>query len=674
MTAHDVTMGAPAGWQPLRGPGLHGLVHGDESLLSDLRVVWTTHGFRDLDAMLDVLSRGGVATMPDLVIVWDPIGDPGRVVVRGHGYAVLHTSEGRVEVRHSGRMPWRDMDIPSDVTAIEVRTEYVPVEPAAPRSERSTANGSAAVHGEPDMAEVPGSTVSGASWEPQEIPGRHAYDWPAESEEYAARPESGGVSPPPDAPVHREELDHEPVREAPVWGAEADEAPVWGAEADEAPVQEAPVQEAPVHEPVAHEAGVDEAPSSEEARDHDVPADDEPGDEVPAPWEPRQDERTSPADASAPEQGAVDEPEEPPPGGTEPARRPPTEVIEVPDDWMREYRAHEEPAHEEPAHEEPAHEEPAHEEPAHEEPAHEEAGAYREPAGDEPRPSDEPAGPEPAGQEPAHQGRPSDWWFEPPSEAQSEAQPEPEPEFPPGPPSPDVIAPVPWNTGARSFWPRAEEIPEPPAAPRQESRTEPAVEQPAEPPVHAPSVHESRHQDVSAPDPAAQGSTAEEAPSAAEESFGPRVLAVRCPAQHLNRPELRECRFCRRDIPPQEPIDVRRPDLGVLRLSTGDVIPLDRGVLLGRSPRLTGDQDPRWPPHLVRVPSPQNDISRTHVEVLIDGWDVVIRDLNSTNGTTLRPPGRPPLRLRPAEEHVIRPGAVFTLAEQVSVSFEPPTQ
>ena len=63
-----------------------------------------------------------------------------------------------------------------------------------------------------------------------------------------------------------------------------------------------------------------------------------------------------------------------------------------------------------------------------------------------------------------------------------------------------------------------------------------------------------------------------------------------------------------------------RPPLGVLRLSTGDVVTLDRGVLLGRAPQVNdGACQPTERPHVVRVPSPERDISRNHVEVVARG-------------------------------------------------------
>jgi FHA domain len=117
-------------------------------------------------------------------------------------------------------------------------------------------------------------------------------------------------------------------------------------------------------------------------------------------------------------------------------------------------------------------------------------------------------------------------------------------------------------------------------------------------------------------------------------------------------------------------VTVPRPTLGVLRLSTGGMIPLDRGVLLGRSPRLTADMPPGSRPHVLQLPSPANDISRNHAEVILDGWNVLVRDLGSTNGTTAGMPGQEPVRLRAGEPRLLQPGEVFTMAEEITVTFE----
>ena len=139
------------------------------------------------------------------------------------------------------------------------------------------------------------------------------------------------------------------------------------------------------------------------------------------------------------------------------------------------------------------------------------------------------------------------------------------------------------------------------------------------------------------------------------------VVAARCPSGHLSPAYADGCRVCHQALPPQQPMEVPRPQLGVLRLSNGDSVPLDRGVILGRNPRLpagySGEQ-----PNLVRLADPDKDISSQHLEVTLDYWHVLITDLGSTNGTEVILPGQPPVQLRRDDPMTIEPGTKVVLA------------
>lgn len=148
-----------------------------------------------------------------------------------------------------------------------------------------------------------------------------------------------------------------------------------------------------------------------------------------------------------------------------------------------------------------------------------------------------------------------------------------------------------------------------------------------------------------------------------------KVLAVSCPAGHLNPPQSTNCRVCQQKIQDQEALSVSRPPVGTLRLSTGEAILLDRPVLIGRAPEVARVTGPELP-HLVSVPSPDHEISRNHVEVRLEGWHVLVADLNSTNGTTVTLPGAPPQRLHPGEATLIIPGTTVSLSDAVSFSLE----
>ena len=85
-------------------------------------------------------------------------------------------------------------------------------------------------------------------------------------------------------------------------------------------------------------------------------------------------------------------------------------------------------------------------------------------------------------------------------------------------------------------------------------------------------------------------------------------------------------------LPP--PAAPSRVVVAVLSPSSGGRVDVDRPILVGRSPsasRVSGDQLPR----LLTVPSPSHDISRTHLQVVPGDGQVVLTDLNSTNGTIL---------------------------------------
>lgn len=151
---------------------------------------------------------------------------------------------------------------------------------------------------------------------------------------------------------------------------------------------------------------------------------------------------------------------------------------------------------------------------------------------------------------------------------------------------------------------------------------------------------------------------------------GPSVLAVLCSAGHPTPPHGDRCRVCGASIPPQEPFTMPRPPLGVLRLSTGDVVTLDRSVLLGRAPKPGEGLTAHDRPHVVKVPSPERDVSRNHVEVILEGWHVLIRDLGTTNGTTVTLPGDTPVRLRANDQQVLEPGSFVSMADEVSFTFE----
>lgn len=123
-------------------------------------------------------------------------------------------------------------------------------------------------------------------------------------------------------------------------------------------------------------------------------------------------------------------------------------------------------------------------------------------------------------------------------------------------------------------------------------------------------------------------------------------------------------------IPGQPPApDVTRT-VARLRFSSGEDVEVDRPVLVGRAPeahRFASGEQPR----LVPVPSPNQEISATHIEVRpgsgADHGSAVVTDLGSTNGTVIVQPSLPPEDLQPGTAVQLIPGAVIDLGDGVTI-------
>lgn len=149
---------------------------------------------------------------------------------------------------------------------------------------------------------------------------------------------------------------------------------------------------------------------------------------------------------------------------------------------------------------------------------------------------------------------------------------------------------------------------------------------------------------------------------------GTMVLARLCSNGHANPPYWTACFDCGA-ILDSEPREVGRPRLGAMRISSGEVVDLDHSLIIGRQPSLSqvlGGAMPR----LVQVVSENGDISRSHVEVRLDQWEVVLVDLNATNGTVLIREGAEAYRLGQGEEVTLENGDIAELGDGVSLLFE----
>lgn len=265
---------------------------------------------------------------------------------------------------------------------------------------------------------------------------------------------------------------------------------------------------------------------------------------------------------------------------------------------------------------------------------------------EEPAPADAPEPPRPAG--PVVMPAPADM---PRSVAP------PTPPAPPAPLSGGLIDSVPWRTAAGT-----------PSAPA------PASDDPGHnDPGHNDAGHiDSDHDGQTVMKSDLAGMAAHPAPAAAGTrdagSAGPMVLARVCGQGHANPPTHAQCAACGQPLP-SDAVQVSRPRLGRMRVSSGEVVDLDQSLVIGRQPSVSRVQGSGMP-RLVQVASPGGDISRSHVEVRLEGWHVMLCDLKATNGTVLVREGQPPRRLAQNEMAILLDGDIADLGDGISLRFE----
>jgi hypothetical protein len=190
-----------------------------------------------------------------------------------------------------------------------------------------------------------------------------------------------------------------------------------------------------------------------------------------------------------------------------------------------------------------------------------------------------------------------------------------------------------------------------------------------QPGVAAPVVSDTPDSASDAAEPVYAGSASE--PSSDDSVQDSAILAVLCQNGHANPPNSISCRVCRSPLARKVPQFVAGPVLAVLRASDGSTAEVDRPVLIGRAP--SADRSSSRSPRLMTVASPNYDISRTHLEVVPQDWQVVVTDLNSTNGTVLVRPGAVDRQqLAPGEPVPAQLGSVIELGDGVSVLIDFP--
>ena len=137
-----------------------------------------------------------------------------------------------------------------------------------------------------------------------------------------------------------------------------------------------------------------------------------------------------------------------------------------------------------------------------------------------------------------------------------------------------------------------------------------------------------------------------------------QVRGVYCKNRHFNDPRQLFCAICGINMVQQTPVLVNgpRPPLGVVVLDDGSVFQLDRPYLLGRDP----DSDERvrlGDFRALPIIDRSNEVSRVHARLELRGWDVVLVDNNSTNGTFVHVPKTPDwVRMAPGAEQILVQG------------------
>ncbi|MGI5129070.1 FHA domain-containing protein [Pseudonocardia sp. CA-107938] len=152
----------------------------------------------------------------------------------------------------------------------------------------------------------------------------------------------------------------------------------------------------------------------------------------------------------------------------------------------------------------------------------------------------------------------------------------------------------------------------------------------------------------------------------------PEVQGHLCPRGHLNDPRSQFCNQCGARINEQGAlVSGPRPTLGVLVFDDGASYTVDAEYLVGRMP----ESDQRVSAGELRsivVEDRSGAVSRVHAEIRIDGWDVLLADTGSRNGTFVAGPtqqGWSPLQ--PGRSRRLVPGTRVRMGGRTFV-FESP--
>lgn len=111
---------------------------------------------------------------------------------------------------------------------------------------------------------------------------------------------------------------------------------------------------------------------------------------------------------------------------------------------------------------------------------------------------------------------------------------------------------------------------------------------------------------------------------------------------------------------PPPPPPPPAPPAPVIVLPDGTREHLEQALIVGRSPSVSGVPAAQLP-RLITVTSSEQDISRSHVRIALEGGTVVVTDLHSRNGTVVTSPSGESQKLRGGEPVPVIVGSVIDL-------------
>lgn len=153
----------------------------------------------------------------------------------------------------------------------------------------------------------------------------------------------------------------------------------------------------------------------------------------------------------------------------------------------------------------------------------------------------------------------------------------------------------------------------------------------------------------------------------------PRVKGFLCSRGHLNDPRVLFCNLCGIRMAEKTGVflDGIRPPLGLLVFDNGATVTLDMDYVLGREP----ESEPRVQAGELRpllIVDQTGGVSRHHAEIRLEGWDVVLVDTGSANGTLVAAQGAPAWSsLVPGQPVRLGPGTAVRMGSRQFV-FESP--